>query len=87
MVSIKTKVGPKGQIVIPKVFRDEYNISPGDEVLIKEENQALLIEKPKEDIVKKLREYAQKIRFRGKIDPHAIEEEYEERWKKTQRST
>lgn len=87
MVSIKTRVGPKGQIVIPKVFRDEYNISPGDQVVLREEGKVIVVEKPKEDIVKKLEEYAKKIRFRGKIDVHAIEEEYEERWKRAQRST
>ncbi|MBI2499612.1 AbrB/MazE/SpoVT family DNA-binding domain-containing protein [Candidatus Woesearchaeota archaeon] len=87
MVRIKTKVGPKGQIVIPKVLRDEYNIFPGDEVIIEENNQTLILEKPKEDIVKKLEAFAKKIRFEGKINIHAIEEEYEERWKKAQHST
>ena len=87
MVGIKTKVGLKGQIVIPKVLRDEYNISPGDEVIIKEDNNILILEKSKEDIVKKLEEMAKKIRFNKKINVHSIEEEYEERWKKAQHST
>ena len=30
---LKTKVGPKGQAVIPKEVRDVLGISPGDEVL------------------------------------------------------
>ncbi len=28
-----TKVGPKGQVVIPKPLRDRLGISPGDEVV------------------------------------------------------
>lgn len=87
MVRIKTRVGSKGQVVIPKVFRDEYNISPGDEVIFEENSQALLLKKPNEDIIKILEESAKKIKFRGKIDPHAIEEQYEERWKRAQHIT
>jgi len=29
LVSIRLKVGPKGQIVIPKVFREAYGINEG----------------------------------------------------------
>ena len=81
MVRINTKVGPKGQIVIPKVFRDEYNISPGDKIIIRETENKLVIEKPKNpiDILEKI---AKTIQFNKKIDPHIIEEEYEKKWKK-----
>ena len=86
MVRIKMRVGPKGQVVIPKVFREEYNISPGDEVIFEENSQALLLKKPNEDIIKKLEESAKKTRLR-KFNLHGIEEEYEDRWKKAQNST
>ena len=86
MVRIKVKVGPKGQIVIPKVFRDEYNISYGDDLIMKENNQVLMIEKPIENIVEKLENFAKKIKIRN-FDVHEIEKEYEERWKKSRNST
>ncbi len=83
MVSIRMKVGPKGQVVIPKVIRDEYNINPGDNIMFREENNKTIIEKDKIDpiaVFKKAAKSKKKIKF--KFDPHAIEMEYEERWRK-----
>ncbi|MBS3149717.1 AbrB/MazE/SpoVT family DNA-binding domain-containing protein [Candidatus Woesearchaeota archaeon] len=84
MVRIESRVGPKGQVVIPKIFRDEYNISPGDKIIFEENSQSLVLKKPNENIVKVFEEIAKKVRFKGKIDVHAIEEQYEERWKRAQ---
>lgn len=39
------KVGPKGQVVIPKRIRDRVGIGPGDEVFFDEEQGAVRIRK------------------------------------------
>ena len=80
------RVGFKGQIVIPKIFRDEYNITPGDTICIQEEENKLVIEKP-QDPISEFKLIAKKMHVKKKIDVHAVEEEYEERWKRAKLST
>ncbi|CAD55688.1 AbrB/MazE/SpoVT family DNA-binding domain-containing protein [Pyrococcus abyssi] len=46
VVSIRLKVGPKGQIVIPKVFREAYGIKEGGEVIIEPTDKGLVIKAP-----------------------------------------
>ena len=38
------KVGPKGQVVIPKKFSDELGIEPGDEVEVSLSENGVLIQ-------------------------------------------
>ena len=38
------KVGPKGQVVIPKKFRDKLGIEPGDEVIVSLSENGVLIQ-------------------------------------------
>ena len=40
---VAQKVGPKGQVVIPKKFRDELGIEPGDEVEVSLSENGVLI--------------------------------------------
>lgn len=39
------KVGPKGQVVLPKAIRQRLGIEPGDEVVVEEEDGHVTIHK------------------------------------------
>ncbi len=43
------KVGPKGQVVIPKPIRDRLGISPGDEVLVEQDGREVRIRRQADD--------------------------------------
>jgi len=88
ILKMRMKVGPKGQVVIPKEMRDEKKISPGDEVIIELNEEGILIEKNIDrDPVKVFEEIAKSVKYNKRIDPHAYEEELEERWKKSMKHT
>jgi AbrB family looped-hinge helix DNA binding protein len=80
LVEEEMKVGPKGQVVIPRLFRSALKISPGSKVVVRLENDRVVVEKKK--VLDAALEF-EKIAKRGhsvrKIDPHAYEEELEER--------
>ncbi|MFP9191249.1 AbrB/MazE/SpoVT family DNA-binding domain-containing protein [Natrialbaceae archaeon A-CW1-1] len=42
----KRKVGERGQVTLPKRFREAFGIHGGDEVTIREEGDKIVIEKP-----------------------------------------
>jgi len=68
MVILKMKIGPKGQVVIPKVLRQKYNFWPGEEVIVEDSQTGVLIEKQAVDIVAIARDAARSIHHTGKID-------------------
>ncbi len=84
----KTSVGPKGQIVIPKIFRQLEKISPGDDVILELEEDKIVLRKQEtydtlrimEQIAKSIAEKHKRIKVDSDKD---YEEMLEERWKKT----
>ncbi|ODS37549.1 MAG: hypothetical protein A7316_09305 [Candidatus Altiarchaeales archaeon WOR_SM1_86-2] len=82
MIKQQMKIGPKGQVVIPKVFRKLMGVTPGSTVVFELKEGGVLIEKPTTNAV----EIFDRIAKSGKhveIEPHKpYEEELEYRWKK-----
>lgn len=58
---MRAKVGPKGQIVIPKLIRDRMGINPADVVLLDMEGEKAVVEVIRWDPVKKLSEISHKV--------------------------
>jgi AbrB family looped-hinge helix DNA binding protein len=80
LIEEEMKVGPKGQVVIPRAMRKALKIEPGTKVLFKLEEDKLTIQKPSFDAVGVFRKLAKQIHYNKEIDPHAAyEEELEER--------
>ena len=84
MVRLKVKVGPKGQIVIPKMFREAYRIKENGYAIIEPTDKGLLIkgiEEP-DEIVKWIRERRKSVKCTriarlGNLVGIDLEEEFE----------
>jgi len=46
---MRSKVGPKGQVVIPKEIRDMLGIEPGSEVVFEVTEKGVLVRRPAEE--------------------------------------
>jgi AbrB family looped-hinge helix DNA binding protein len=80
LIEEEMKVGPKGQVVIPRVMRKALKIEPGSKVLFTLEDDKLIVKKPAFDAVAVFERIAKSAKSVSKIDPHAAyEEELEER--------
>jgi AbrB family looped-hinge helix DNA binding protein len=79
LIEDEMKVGPKGQVVIPRAMRKALKIEPGSKVSFRLEDDTLILKKPSFDAVAVFRKTAKKINCNEKIDPHQYEEELEER--------
>ena len=86
MVELTVRLGPKGQLVIPKIFREAYKIYPMQEAIVKTNEEGILIKRNEENISEKLKKIAEKINIRSPLSAkrikNLIEQQYEERAKR-----
>jgi len=75
MLEEEMKVGPKGQVVIPRTLRKALRIHPGSKIVFKLEKGKLILEKQFFDSVSVLENIAKKRPSISKIDAHIYEEE------------
>ena len=84
MVKLRVRVGPKGQIVIPKALRDAYNIREGGEIIIEPRDDGILIRKKMdpEEVIDwlRLRKYRIKVASGklGELENASLEWEFED---------
>jgi len=71
MVELRVRVGDKGQILIPKIFRNKYGIEEGRSVMFEPTVEGLLIKgrPPPDEVMVKLKEHVEKIRGMGVEGP------------------
>ncbi|MCD6244481.1 MAG: AbrB/MazE/SpoVT family DNA-binding domain-containing protein [Candidatus Korarchaeota archaeon] len=83
MVRLKVKVGPKGQIIIPKMLRKKYGIKENDQVFLEIRENEIAIRSPRsiEETLNWIRERRKRIRGRearlGDLADVDLEEEFD----------
>jgi AbrB family looped-hinge helix DNA binding protein len=79
VIEKKVKVGPKGQVVIPRKMRKALKINLGSKVVFRLAGEKLTVENPFFDSVGVFGSIAAKGSSVAKVDTHAYEEELEAR--------
>lgn len=80
MIEIAMKIGPKGQVVIPKPFRTAFKMTPGTDVVFSIEKEKLVLSKPPVKASEYFEQMAKRRNKKFTMHPHeAYEEELEER--------
>ncbi|MEF8833158.1 MAG: AbrB/MazE/SpoVT family DNA-binding domain-containing protein [Candidatus Thermoplasmatota archaeon] len=77
MIEVEMKVGPKGQVVIPSVFRKNFNIRSGDKVIFESDGDRLIIKRAERGGVDKLKEIAESV---GEVEVDS-DKDYDKRMK------
>ncbi len=73
------RVGPKGQVVIPRALRKALKIHPGSKVIFRLEGSKVVLRKRETDAAVVLEKIAKKGPSVKWIPPHLYEEELAER--------
>jgi AbrB family looped-hinge helix DNA binding protein len=81
-VEEEMKVGPKGQVVIPRAMRKALKIEPGTKVLVRLEDNQVTVKKPAFDALAVFRRVARSGESIDEINPHAYQDELDERFKR-----
>jgi AbrB family looped-hinge helix DNA binding protein len=63
---VRTTVGPKGQVTIPKDLREKFHLLEGENVMVLESEDGVLIKHPPSSL---------RGRLKGKISTQTFEEE------------
>jgi AbrB family looped-hinge helix DNA binding protein len=71
VLEIRMRVGPKGQVVIPKVLRDALKIGPGSEVTFAVEGEKVVLRASRADVVDVFERIAKSGKSIGRFPPHA----------------
>ncbi len=79
MLDEEMKVGPKGQVVIPRAMRKALKIQPGSKVVFRLEDDRAILEKQSRDSVGTLEAVARRGKSVRRISPHEYELELTER--------
>lgn len=79
MLTDRMRVGPKGQVVIPRSFRKVLKIGPGSEVVFRLEGDRVVLETETADPLQTFESISRKGRSVSRISPHEYERELEER--------
>ena len=51
MLKLKSKIGPKGQVVIPKPVRDSFGLKPGGVVYFYTKKDEIMLQKSDEEVL------------------------------------
>jgi AbrB family looped-hinge helix DNA binding protein len=79
MIEEEMKVGPKGQVVIPKALRKALKIHPGSKIIFRLEGDRVVLQKLEFDAVSLFEGIAKKGPSIKQIPTHLYEEELAER--------